>query len=109
MSAKIEWVGNKICSDFDAPQAEAALIACGFLAGDAEHAEILASYDNAGSVIDVVVRAASGWYAGNNSDGWNTVNSLQEVLGTTAPEIDDQFGEFASETALWQAFLNRQP
>ena len=93
---------------FSEEEAREAMLACGFAESSLESMEILAVRDPRGGVVEVVVYADVGTWAGNNADGWNDVNSLQEIGDLDASDINTMFGEGAAELSIWAAYLARK-
>jgi len=90
---------------FSPDEAATAMLACGFAPSSLESMEILAAYDPRAGVTEVIVFADVGIYGGNDCDGWNTSNSLRELGGETAEDIDAQYGDGASMLPIWKAYL----
>ena len=93
---------------FTEEEAHTAMLACGFDESSLEDAEILASYDPHSGVTEVIIFADVGTWAGNDVDGWNGTNSLEEIGDLDADEINATFGAGASERPLWVAYLARK-
>lgn len=93
---------------FSDEEAREAMLACGFAESSLESMEILAAYAPRGGVVEIVVYADVGTWAGNNADGWNNVNSLQEIGDLDASDINATFGECAAELPIWAAYLARK-
>lgn len=92
---------------FTETEAKSAMLACGFDESSLDDMDILAAYDPRGGVIELVVYADVGTWAGNNADGWNSVNSLQEIGDLDAGDINAIFGEGADTLPIWAAYLAR--
>ncbi len=92
---------------FTEEEAREALLACGFDESSLEDAEILASYDPRSGVTEVIIFADVGTWAGNDVDGWNKVNSLQEIGDLDADEINTTFGDGAADLPIWASYLAR--
>ena len=93
---------------FSEEEAREAMLACGFAESSLADMEILAAYDPRGGVVEVAVYSGVGIWVGNNADGWNDVNSLQEIGDLEASDINATFGEGAAELPIWIAYLDRK-
>jgi len=104
---KLTNVGNSPLY-FTKKEAHEAMLACGFAESSLDDMDIDAVYDTRSGVVEVVVYADVGTWAGSNADGWNNMNSLQEIGDLDAGDINSMFVEGASALPIWAAYLARK-